>query len=106
MRAIFTSAKERVTSQEYEYLQATAVFGGVEVDLTQARLAGDNATSEVTVLFGGLRVRVPRGWTVNLETTPVAGEAKIKHRQPPPGEATGTLIITGTLVFGGISVTD
>jgi predicted membrane protein len=106
VRAIFLGAKERVTSQEFEHLQATAVFGGVEVDLTGARLAADNATLEVTVLFGGLDIRVPRGWTVNLETAPVAGKAQIKRRQPPPGEAAGTLTITGTLIFGGITVTD
>ena len=105
VRAFFSGAEERVTSQKFEYLRATAIFGGVELDLTGARLAGDKATIEVTVLFGGLDIRVPPGWTVNFEVSPVAGEAQLKRQQPAPGEATGALTITGTLIFGGISVT-
>ncbi|MDP6130510.1 MAG: DUF5668 domain-containing protein [Dehalococcoidia bacterium] len=105
VRAFFSGAEERVTSQEFKFLQATAIFGGVELDLTGARLAGDKATLEVTVFFGGLDIRVPPGWTVNLEVSPVAGEALLKRQQPAPGEATGVLTITGTLNFGGISVT-
>ena len=104
VKAIFSGAKKRVTSQEFARLQATAIFGGVELDLSGASLAGDNATLEVTVLFGGLEIRVPRGWRVNDETAPVAGQLEIERRQPAPDEATGALTITGTLIFGGITV--
>jgi hypothetical protein len=106
VRAIFAGAEERVTSQEFQHLRATAIFGGIELDLRKASLAGDNATLEVTVLFGGIELKVPRGWTVNDETAPLGGQLSIERRQPEPGEATGALTITGTLIFGGITVRD
>ncbi len=106
VKAIFGGAEERVTSQEFEYLQVTAIFGGVELDLTGAKIAGDRATVEVTVLFGGVQLRVPPGWRVKVEMTPLLGGVENKHRQPAPGEATGELVVTGTVAFGGITLED
>ncbi len=76
------------------------------MDLTEARLAGEKATLKVTVIFGGAKVRVPPGWTVRVETAPLAGEVANKRRQPAPVDATGGLVITGTVAFGGITVED
>ena len=104
VRAVFSGAHKHITSQDFGYAHVTAIFGGVELDLTDARMAGDTATLEVTVLFGGVQLKVPPGWTVNNEITPRFGGVENKRQEPSPGEATGELIITGTVNFGGFEV--
>ena len=104
VRAVFGGAQKRITSQDFSHVQVTAIFGGVELDLTGAKITGDIATLEVTVLFGGVQLKVPAGWTVNVEITPRFGGVENKRREPPPGEATGELIISGTVTFGGFEV--
>ena len=104
VRAVFGGAQKRITSQDFSYAHATAIFGGVELDLTGAQIAGDIATLDLTVLFGGVQLKVPPDWTVNIEITPRFGAVENKRRDPPPGESTGELIITGTVTFGGVEV--
>ena len=104
VRAVFGGAQKRITSQDFSYAHATAIFGGVELDLTGAQIAGDIATLDLTVLFGGVQLKVPPGWTVNIEITPRFGAVENNHRDPPSGESTGELIKTGTVTFGGVEV--
>ena len=106
VRAVFGGAQKRITSQDFRYARATAIFGGVELDLTGVRIAGDTAMLEVTVLFGGVQLKVPPGWTVNIEITPRFGAVENQRRDPPSGEATGELIVTGTVTFGGLEVVE
>ena len=47
---------------------------------------------------------MPPGWTVNFEITPRFGGVENKHLDPPSGEATGELLITGSVTFGGLEV--
>lgn len=52
---------------------ATAVFGGVTIDLRNARLADEGATIDVTAILGGVEIVVPRGWRVATSGTPILG---------------------------------
>lgn len=49
------------------------IMGGVEIDLTDARLAPGGAYLEVKTIMGGTEVTVPRGWRVRLIGSAVAG---------------------------------
>jgi hypothetical protein len=54
--------------------QMTSVMGGCTLDLRAAMLApGEEATLDVFTLMGGLTLRVPDGWTVDVRAVPVMG---------------------------------
>lgn len=76
-------------------------LGGVDVDLTQARLALA-AHLDVRSLFGGVAIRVPRGWRVVSDATAFAGGVAVDV--PEPEADAPTLRISGTTWFGGIAV--
>ena len=59
-----------------------------------------------TVVCGGIELRVPKDWRVNIQTTTLLGGTENKHRQPSDADAKGQLTITGTVVCGGIEVKD
>jgi predicted membrane protein len=78
----------------------------MELDLRDAGLAGGRAVIDATVICGGLEVRVPKDWRVNIQATTLFGGTENKRSQPSPEDARGELTITGTVLCGGIEVKD
>lgn len=82
----------------------SAMMGGVELDLREARMEGETATIEVFAMWGGIEIIVPADWRVTCEVTPIMGGIE-DATHPAPGETlAGTLIVRGTVVMGGIEV--
>jgi predicted membrane protein len=104
--AIFSSVKRKVDSQDFKGAEAVAVFGEVKIDLRKAAIAGDQAVIDVNALFGGIDIRVPENWRVELKGAGIFGAFEDKTVPPrvDPGVKTPQLIITGTAVFGAAKV--
>ena len=103
---VFSGGRERVTSQEYRGGAISAICGGLELDLREARLGDSQVTLEVTVVCGGMEIMVPKDWMVHMQPSVVLGGAELQRRQPKIEDASGELIITGTVICGGIEVKD
>ena len=101
---VFSGGRERVTSQEYRGGIVSAICGGLELDLRDARLGNEQVTLEVKVVCGGMEIKVPKDWMVHLQPSVVLGGAELQRRQPKIEDASGELIITGTVICGGIEV--
>jgi predicted membrane protein len=100
----FGGLERHVTSQEFRGGDLGAFCGGWEVDLTKAAMADREATIDVFAWWGGGEIRVPDGWNVVVRTLPILGGVGDKTRHPVPGTETGILVLTGTLVMGGVEV--
>ncbi|HEU5424026.1 MAG TPA: DUF5668 domain-containing protein [Nitrolancea sp.] len=83
---------------------ATAIFGGVTLDLRQARLA-PGAAIDASAAFGGIDVLVPPGWRVEMRGLPIFGglSDKTRHEGPLPDDAPA-LTVNGLAFFGGVDV--
>lgn len=80
------------------------IFGGSEIDLSQADING-TAIIEVTALFGGATLVVPSHWNVISNAVAILGEVKDKRIvQNLPEENGKTLLIKGTVMFGGVDI--
>ena len=81
-------------------LKAVCVFGGGELDFTQAQLTSQVTVIKVWCIFGGLDITVPEGMVVQNSVKAVFGG----HSSPVTAEpdAAPVLRIEGTAVFGGI----
>lgn len=106
--AIFGGTERRISSQTFKGGRATSIFGGVELDFRDANIDGDEATLDVTCIFGGVEIRIPDAWNVHSRSIPVLGGYADKTRtsvpQDPSGTKRKTLIITGTVIFGGLEI--
>jgi predicted membrane protein len=106
--AIFSGCERRVKSQNFKGGRATSIFGGVELDLRDAKIADDQATIEVNCIFGGVEIRVPDNWNVHSTSIPVLGgfsdKTHISSAEDPAGGRRKTLVITGAIVFGGVEI--
>jgi predicted membrane protein len=100
--AVLGGHKERIRSAAWHGGRATAVLGGVELDLRDAHPAPEGAVLHVTTFMGGVSMTVPESWEVAMHGTPVLGgfEDKRDHVVEP----TSRLEIVGTTVMGGVEV--
>ena len=115
---IFGGLERALTSQTFRGGEATAVFGGIDLDLRRARLAPGDQRMKLFALCGGIELVVPEDLPVVLQGTPILGsiEDSRKAEAPAAKEVTAAdlaatpvtpparLIIDGFAMFGGIEV--
>ena len=103
---IFGGGERNVNAKDFRSARLFAVFGGYEVDLTRAEMAGNEAYVEANAVFGGGEIRVPLNWKVVLQGMGVFGgyNDKTQHVQPDASAPSKTLYVRGVAVFGGIEV--
>jgi hypothetical protein len=103
--AIFSGFKQKVTQDDFRGGYVSAIFGGGELNLRQAGMEGDSAVLEVSAIFGGVEIKVPRNWQVVAQGTGVFGGFADETEQPrsdTPGLK--RLIVKGEAVFGGVAI--
>lgn len=101
-RAYAVMAGNHVTmgSREFEGGHAVAVMGGCEIDLAESKSTTPEATIDVLAFWGGIEIRVPRGWTVVNRVTPVLGGFENRTS----GGTGPRLIVRGAAIMGGVEV--
>lgn len=105
--AIFSGARRVFDSPDFRGGEVVAIFGGVRIDLRHANIV-DKAVLDITAVFGGVELRVPETWNVQTKGVGIFGgfDDKTIHPKPDPNTKTPQLIITGSTVFGGMSVSN
>jgi predicted membrane protein len=104
--AIFSETKRGSEAQDFQGGEATAVFGAARFDLRNASMTLDEARIDVNVVFGEVEVRVPETWNVICRAGVVFAGVNDKtiHPKLDPNVKTPRLVITGGVVFGGITL--
>ena len=100
---IFSGGDRQIVSQNFRGGKITAIFGGIQLDLTKAKLAPGRNEIEIACVFGGATIIVPETWFVTIEVTPVLGGFS-DSRKLSPGitvDPASQLVIRGAVVFGG-----
>jgi hypothetical protein len=82
---------------------ATAVAGGIEIDLTRATCL-ETATLDLTALAGGIDVEVPDDWRVEMRPQVVLGGTDNRTDPDAAGEDAPVLVVDARAYLGGISV--
>ena len=112
---VFWGSRRRIVSKNFVGGEVVTIFGGFELDLTQADIQGNEAKLDIVAIFGGGEVRVPPSWNVILQTIGIFGHASDRTVHPaqpsgatpagtPASPAIKTLIIEGVSLFGGVTI--
>jgi hypothetical protein len=100
--AVLAGFERSNNSQDFRGGDLTALMGGCEIDLRQASLRAP-ASIDVFVMWGGVEIRVPADWTVDMQGVPLLAGFVDKTR--PPALATEKrLIIRGMALMGGVEI--
>jgi hypothetical protein len=100
--AIMSGIRRQITSQEFRGGDATAIMGGVEIDLRNAQIAaGQEAVIDSFAFWGGVEIIVPDHWRIVGSVMPLLGGFDDKTISPSTGPV---LIVRGAAVMGAIVV--
>ena len=102
--AIFDSARLESTAQSFRGGSILAWFGGVDLDLRNAKLDPGGADLTVRAIFGGGRLIVPADWVVDVRMLAIAGGAgdgrpAVDRRPDAP-----LIVVEGFALFGGLGI--
>lgn len=103
MVAIFSGTTRKGKWRVKSRIQAMALFGGIDLDMTEAVFEGPTVEISGFWCFGGLDIKVPSGMEIRDQTVGIFGGTDISHvGDPVPGAP--TLVVKGMTLFGGVAV--
>jgi predicted membrane protein len=103
---VFAGSKRQVYSKNLKGGDIVSVFGGCDLDLTQADFQ-DNVSIDIVAIFGGVKLIIPPTWVVKSEVSPIFGGLEDKRTvMPVTDEPLKILTIKGVALFGGVSISN
>lgn len=101
MVAIFGGVERKGSWRVKRRTNAFAVFGGQDLDMTDAIFEGREVTIWAFAVFGGIDVTVPEGVTVRNEGVGIFGGFAANGSDTPHPDAP-TVVVKGLALFGGV----
>lgn len=101
MVAIFGGGERKGRWRVKRRTNAFAVFGGHDLDMTDAVFEGREVTIWAFAVFGGIDITVPEGVTVRNEGVGIFGAFAARGSDDPDPDAP-VVVMKGLALFGGI----
>jgi hypothetical protein len=105
---VFGGTKRAIGSADFRGGEITTIFGGVNLDLSRAQIASSQdgvpeAVLELLVMWGGVELRVPDGWVIDVRVSPILGGIEDRTR-PSADPRAPRLVLQGNIIMGGVEV--
>lgn len=100
--AILSGTSSRNASNDYKGAKVNAIMGGVELDLSHAKIKSE-ATLDICVIMGGVELRVAEDVVVKNRSSIVLGSFEDKTK-PTASKNQPVLYIDGSIALGGVEV--
>jgi predicted membrane protein len=102
--AIFGGVNKTILSKNFQGGDITNIFGGTELDFTQANING-RVVIDITQVFGGTKIIVPANWHVVPDLAAVfAGVDDKRIKSPLLNNTDKVLVLKGVSLFAGIDI--
>lgn len=102
--AVLSATRVATRSQRFRHASLTAVFGGVTLDLTEARPLATGAVIDASAVLGSITVLVPRGWLVEVRGIPLLGGWDDTTDRSAVGSGAPRLEIRALVALGGLEI--
>ncbi|UEG48920.1 cell wall-active antibiotics response protein [Ferruginibacter lapsinanis] len=103
IKSVFSGLKRTVLSKSFKGGRISCVFGGVELNLSQADIQG-NAILRLEEVFGGIKLVVPPNWTIKNEIEGVFHGVDDERNNQSQVDPNKVLVLQGSAVFAGIEI--
>ena len=101
--AILGGASRRISTPNFQSGEATAIMGGCEIDLRDCGSEGGPAEIDSFSFWGGIEIRVPDDWEVQVKGLAILGGYGDETRTIE-GDGRKVLVISGTAIMGGVEI--
>lgn len=102
--SVFGGVKKTILAKDFKGGEIVNIFGGAELDLTQADING-RVVLDITQIFGGTKIVVPSNWQVVSDIAAVF--ASVDDKRIRTAAASGNekiLVLKGVSIFAGIDI--
>ena len=102
--SVFGGVKKTILAKDFKGGEIVNIFGGAELDLTQADING-RVVLDITQIFGGTKIVVPSNWQVVSDIAAVF--ASVDDKRIRTAAALGSekiLVLKGVSIFAGIDI--
>lgn len=101
--SIFGNVKKVIYTKSFRGGEIVSIFGGAEINLSQADFKGPIVV-EIVQVFGGTKLVVPPDWVIRSEAVAIFGGIEDKRPSQPVPSSDKVLILQGTALFAGIEI--
>jgi len=102
--SVFGGVKKTILSKNFRGGEIVNVFGGAELDFTQANINGQ-VVIDITQIFGGTKIVVPPHWRVVPDLAAVFASVDDKRiRTNAAADSDKILVLKGTSIFAGVDI--
>jgi len=101
--AVFGGVHKSIVSKDFKGGDITILMGGSEINLSQADINGV-VVMDITQIMGGTKLIVPPNWEIRSNITSVFGNVEDKRQKDRITNPDKVLVIDGTSIFGGIEI--
>jgi hypothetical protein len=99
---IFSGISSKLESDDYEGTDLVSVFGGGKLDASGVKTSKKEVDIELVAIFGGLKMKLPKGWSIKNEGVAIFGGFNDNTR---PSPKTGVVVhLKGVAIFGGVEI--
>lgn len=105
VRSIFSGINKTIVSKNFQGGQISCIFGGAEIDLSQADITSP-VSLKIEMIFGGAKLVVPSHWTIQNEIDGIFHgiDDKRKFKTSVGINPEKVLILRGSAVFAGVEI--
>jgi hypothetical protein len=102
--AMMSGVRRQVTGA-FAGAEATAIMGGVELDLRYSAMDAEEVIIDTFALWGGIEIWVPTHWEIVSQGLPLMGAFEDKtHVTTHGGNRQPRLIVRGVAIMGGVEI--
>lgn len=102
--SVFGGVKKTILSKNFKGGEIVNVFGGAELDFTQADITG-HVVIDITQIFGGTKLVVPANWRVVPDLAAVFASVDDKRiKTNAPADSDKILVLKGVSIFAGVDI--
>jgi predicted membrane protein len=100
--AVLGGYKRVINSRSFRGGNLFVFMGGCEIDLRDASISSAPAVLDIFAMWGGVELKVPTDWVVELRGMPILGGFEDKSR--PPQDHSKRLVVKGMVIMGGVEI--
>jgi hypothetical protein len=92
----------KLKTENFEGMELTTIFAGGEIDAGTVGTKKSDIYLDLVSIFGGVKLRIPKGWVVKSEGTGIVGG--FNNNTNSSAKSGVTVHLKGVVIFGGVEV--
>jgi len=101
--AVMGGVQRHIACDDFQGGDAMALLGGCEIDLSDCGSVGEAAEIHTFAFWGGVELKVPADWEVQVRGTAIMGAFEDKTRGPET-QGGKVVIVRGFAIMGGVEI--